>query len=208
MIARPAAVLLDMDGTLVDSDAAVESAWSAWALEAGVDPGEVLAFCHGQQVAATIRRFRPDLPDDAVEATVVRQLDRECTDLAGVRAADGATELLRRLDAHDVPWAVVTNSPLRLATARLGAADIRPTTLVSLDDIARGKPAPDGYLLAARRLGVDPRDALAVEDSASGLAAARAAGCRTAAVGGLTGADHDLPGLPELLALLPAELRS
>lgn len=195
---RCAALLLDMDGTLVDSHAAVEAMWSLWAREHGVDASAVITFCHGQAVASTIRHFLPDVDDESVEAMATLQLDRECAQLDGVCPADGAHELLAWADHVGLPWAVVTNSPARLAHARLGAAGIRPETLITYDDVPRGKPAPDGYLLAAGRLGVDPARAVAVEDSASGLAAARAAGTIVAAVGGATDADIVCAGLVDL----------
>lgn len=199
---RPAAVLLDMDGTLVDSHGAVESAWTTWAIENGLDVDEVIAFCHGRTGEATIRRFRPDLSESEIEADDQLQLERECADLDGVRIAPGAHDLLAWFDEAGIPWAVVTNAPRQLADARLGATGITPTTLVCVDDVEQGKPAPDSYLRGAALLSVDPANCIAVEDSASGLPAAQAAGTRTVAVGGLTGADHDCAGLPDLLAIL------
>lgn len=184
------AVLLDMDGTLVDSDAAVERSWEQWAAEFDMDLAEVLAVAHGRPADITIRGLRPDLDEAAVAASAARQLQIEYTDLADIVATRGAAQLVATLERLGLPWAVVTSADERLATIRLGAAGITAPLLVSLDDVAVGKPDPEGYLIAAARLGVDPARCLVVEDTAPGVAAGRAAGARVA---GLKGVAADLP---------------
>lgn len=205
------AVLLDMDGTLVDSTAAVDRNWASWARTNGVDAAAVVAFCHGQNPADTIRRFRPDLGDDEVAQHVARQLAAEASDLDGIVAMAGAADLTGWLTAEQIPWGVVTNADERLARARLGLAGLPVPLLVALDHVAQGKPSPEGYRLAARTLGVPPRDAAAVEDSATGLAAARAAQTVTIAVGGATDADvvcADLCGVLERLIAAEVGVRA
>ena len=196
------AVLLDMDGTLVNSDDAVEAAWAAWARANGVEAADVLAVCHGSDVATTVRRFLPGIGEAELAEHVAAHLERECADTDGVRSAPGAPELIAWMDGRSLPWAVVTNAHPRLARARLGAAGLDPPVVVSRDDVERGKPHPDGYLLGARRLGVEPRCAAAVEDSAPGLAAARAAGTVVVAVGGAQDGDVVCRDLDELRGLL------
>ena len=83
-------VLLDMDGTLVDSDAAVERQWRAWATAYDVDPEAVVAVCHGATSDATMRRFRPDLDEETIAAEAQEYMRRETEDLEGVVAAEGA----------------------------------------------------------------------------------------------------------------------
>ncbi len=178
------AVLFDMDGTLVDSDAAVERAWATWAGEYGVDVAATLAGAHGSPADATVRRLRPDLDSSGVAVAAARQLALQYDDLGDVAPTPGALDLLATLT---VPWAVVTSADAPLAAARLGAAGITPPLLVTVEDVRRGKPDPEGYLLAASRLGVDPARCLVVEDSEVGLAAGRAAGAMTAALRGLAG---------------------
>ncbi|SDE07523.1 HAD-IA family hydrolase [Glycomyces harbinensis] len=197
----PDAVLLDMDGTLVDSDGAVERAWVAWALEFGVDPAVALANAHGNPAATTVARLRPDLDGAGVEAAAARDLELQYEDLADVVPTTGALRLLAVLDRIGLPWAVVTSADDRLAKARLDAAGIRPPLLFTIGDVEHGKPDPEGYLKAAKALGVAPAGCLVVEDSEPGLAAGRAAGAMTASLRGLA-ADVRLPDLGRLADLL------
>ena len=198
------AVLLDMDGTLVDSDAAVERAWTAWAAEHGVDPAAVLAMAHGSPADVTVQRILPALTAEASATAAARQLDLQYDDLVDVTALPGVAELVRTLAELRLPWAVVTSADVRLAKARLGAAGIEPPLLVTVEDVAAGKPDPEGFVLAAERLGVPVGNCLVVEDSAPGLAAGRAAGAMTAALKGLDG-DLRLAGLAELANWLRAQ---
>jgi sugar-phosphatase len=195
------AVLLDMDGTLVDSDAAVERAWRLWAREYGVDAAAVLAVAHGVPATATADRFLPDRPPAQRAAAATRQLELQYDDLADVVPTSGAHALLAVLERRQLPWAVVTSADRPLAAARLGAAGIVPPLLVTCEDVAAGKPDPGCYLLAARRLGVAIAACLVVEDAPAGVAAGAAAGARTAALRGLP-ADIAIADLTQLAALL------
>lgn len=194
------AVLFDMDGTLVDSDAAVDRGWLRWAAEYGVDRHAAeRGVVHGSPSDHTIRRLRPDLDGAAFAEAVRRQLTLQYEDLDDIVPVTGASELLATLDRLGIPWAVVTSADTRLARARLGAAGIIPPLLVSVDDIRNGKPDPEGYLLAARRLGVDPTRCLVVEDAEPGVRAGHAAGARVAALKGVA-ADLQLTDLTDLTA--------
>jgi sugar-phosphatase len=195
------AVLFDMDGTLVDSDAAVERAWTVWAGEYGVPVADVLAIAHGSPAESTVDRMRPDLPADQRAAAAARQLELQYDDLSDVVATPGAVEVLGVLEHLGLPWAVVTSADNRLAKVRLATAGIEPPVLVTVDDITRGKPDPEGYLHAADLLGVLPLRCLVVEDAEVGLAAGHAAGALTAALKGLPG-DVQLRDLHHLAALL------
>jgi mannitol-1-/sugar-/sorbitol-6-phosphatase len=180
------AVLFDMDGTLVDSDAAVERAWRVWAAEYAVAPADVLAVAHGAPAQRTVRRVRPDLDETGVAQAAARQLALQYDDLCDVVPTPGAPELLAALR---LPWAVVTSADVRLARARLGAAGITPPVLVTVEDVRAGKPDPEGYRRAAELLGVAPENCLVVEDAEVGVTAGRAAGAQVAA---LKGVDADL----------------
>ena len=197
------AVLLDMDGTLVNSDAAVERAWRIWSAEYGVDAAWAVEAGHGNPAATTIALLLPHLSDQEVAAAADREHELQYDDIADVTAAPGAGRLLATLARLDLPWAVVTSADGRLAKARLTAAGIAPPLLVTVEDVRHGKPDPEGHLLAAARLGVDPRDCLVVEDSEPGLEAGRQAGAVTAALRGLPG-DVRLSDLGQLADLLPS----
>ena len=196
------AVLLDMDGTLVDSDAAVERAWRTWAREYHVDRGPAVPLiAHGMPALGNVRRLRPDLSGDEAAAAARRQLALQYDDVSDVTAAPGARELLGELDRRGLPWAVVTSADPTLARVRLAAARIRPALLVTSEDVRSGKPDPEGYLLAARELGADPGRCLVVEDAEAGVRAGRAAGATVAALKGVP-ADIQIADLYQLSALL------
>jgi sugar-phosphatase len=192
------AVLFDMDGTLVDSDAAVERAWRTWAAEYGVEPDAALAVAHGAPAERTVRLMLPELDEAGVAEAAARQLELQYDDLSDVVPTRGAAELLVSLR---LPWAVVTSADVRLAKARLGAAGIEVPVLVTVEDIRAGKPDPEGYLRAAELLGVAPRHCLVVEDAEVGVAAGRAAGAVVAALKGIDG-DLRLDDLTQLERLL------
>jgi len=197
------AVLLDMDGTLVDSDAAVERAWRSWSAEYGIDPAAALAIAHGSSSERTVRRLLPGLDEAAIAAASARELELQYDDLADVTATRGAAELIATMAWLGLPWAVVTSADTRLAKARLTAAGIDAPVLVTVDDLTAGKPDPEGYLRGAALLGVPPARCLVVEDAEVGIQAGRAAGAMTA---GLRGVDADLPldDLSRLAHLLAA----
>src|SRR5207247_847994 len=129
------------------------------------------------------------------------QLELEYVDVADITAAPGAHELLGELNRLGLPWAVVTSADPPLARVRLAAARIRPALLVTSDDVRHGKPDPEGYLLAARKLGADPRRCLVVEDAEAGVRAGQAAGALVAALKGVP-ADIPVAGLRDLTSLL------
>jgi sugar-phosphatase len=200
-----AAVLFDMDGTLVTSDAAVERAWMAWAAEYGVDGTQAVELAHGSPSEPTVRKMLPHLDEAAIAVAAARQLELQYDDLSDVAAMPGAFEVLDVLARRGLPWAVVTSADTRLAWARLGAAGITPPVLVTTDDIAAGKPDPAGYLRAAELLGVPIARCLVVEDADVGIAAGRRAGARTAGLRGLD-ADLRIDSLADLAELLsPAD---
>lgn len=193
------AVLFDMDGTLVDSDAAVERAWRTWSAEYGADPEAVLAVAHGRPAEPTVREALPAADDETVAVAAARQLELQYDDLADVVPVKGATELLARLT---LPWAIVTSADRRLAEARLNAAGIvLPPVLITAEMVRAGKPDPDGYLLAAAKLGIEPHRCLVVEDAEPGVRAGHAAGARVAALKGVP-ADLEITALTDLVALL------
>ncbi len=168
-----AAFLFDMDGTVLDSIAAANRIWRRWAGSHGIDVDGLLATMHGMRVGDTVRRWAPPGVDVERESAAITRA--EIDDVEGIVAIPGARRLLEALPADR--WAVVTSAPRELALRRMAAAGIPvPAVLVTAEDVVHGKPAPDGFLLAARRLGVDARDCAIWEDAPAGIAAAEAAG--------------------------------
>ncbi|MGH7713443.1 MAG: HAD-IA family hydrolase, partial [Gemmatimonadaceae bacterium] len=172
------AILFDLDGVLVDSRAVVERTWRRWAQRHGRDGGEILRKAHGRRTIDTVRDVAPDLDAEAE----LRWLEAaELNEKEGLVALPGAAAVL--LAVPDARRAVVTSGGRALATLRMRVAGLTmPSVLVAAEDIENGKPAPDGYVLAASRLGVDPGDCVVIEDSPPGIAAGRAAGARVIAV--------------------------
>ncbi|MER5516388.1 HAD family hydrolase [Streptomyces sp. NPDC002763] len=194
------ALLFDNDGTLVSSLDSVERCWTLWAAEYGVTEEFARVELHGRTAASIVADLIPaHLVPEAVAR--VEQLEVEDVPGGGVRLLPGTTALLDSLPADR--WAVVTSATRRLAEARLDAVGIRPKTLIAADDVSRGKPDPEPYLLAARRLGVDPARCVVFEDAPAGLQAGRAAGMTTVALATTHQADEldaDLV-VPDLSAL-------
>lgn len=174
------ALLFDNDGTLVSSLESVNRCWTRWAVEYGLTAEDFARVeLHGRPAAEIAADL---LPAHVVPQAVARIEDLEVEDVAGggVRLLPGTEEFLAGLPAER--WAVVTSATRRLAEVRLAAVGILPKTLIAADDITRGKPDPEPYLLAARTLGVDPADCVVFEDAPAGLQAGRAAGMTTVAL--------------------------
>jgi sugar-phosphatase len=175
------AFLFDMDGTLLDSSAVVHRVWLSWAHKHGVDSDALLAAMHGVRAEDTVRRFAGPTLDIARETEWIHHA--ELNDIEGVIPIEGAGAFLERLASNE--WAVVTSATLDLATVRLRAARLPlPRVFITAEEVRRGKPDPEGFLLAAQRLGVPIDQCLVFEDSRAGVAAAKASGARVAIVGG------------------------
>lgn len=170
-------VVFDLDGTLVDSSAAVLRSWQAWAEAEGVDLA-MLAGSHGVPAAQTVASV---LPPERVASAVARIDALEVLDVGGVVALPGTVRALTWLP--QARTTIATSCTRVLAIARLRAAGLSvPPGMVTADDVEVGKPDPAPYRLAAYRLGVEPTRCLVVEDAPAGVASAQAAGCSTLAV--------------------------
>ncbi|MGJ6979767.1 HAD family hydrolase [Aestuariimicrobium soli] len=181
-----AAVLFDMDGTLIDSTPAVERSWQTWAREFGFDPEGVDH--HGIPAETTARRV---VAPDRVDEAIARINELELTDLEGVTLLPGAFAALEALT--DDRRAIATSCTRPLFEARITAAGAPHLAhTVTVDDVARGKPEPDPFLRAAELLGVDPTRCLVFEDAAGGVTSAKAAGCTVIALTSSTGTADDL----------------
>ncbi|MDT0611995.1 HAD family hydrolase [Streptomyces lancefieldiae] len=185
------ALLLDMDGTLVNSDAAVERVWRRWADRQGLDGDEVMKVVHGRQGYASMALLLPDRPMEQNHADNARMLAEETADTEGVVAIPGAPEFLASL--RGLSHALVTSADVPLSTARMAAAGLAlPDVRITAESVGASKPDPEGFLKGAAELGIAPADCIAFEDSGAGITAARAAGMRVVGVGpraGLHGPD-------------------
>ncbi|HYK70633.1 MAG TPA: HAD family phosphatase [Streptosporangiaceae bacterium] len=180
------AVMFDMDGLLVDSEPLwflTESAVMArlggmWA------PADQHALVGGS-MASTVRYLLERASRQAEPTTVARWLIEDMVELVRTRplpALPGVLELLAEVRAAGVPQALVTSSEPAVVDAVLSRLDVRFDVVVCAADVTATKPDPEGYRLAAAKLGADPRRCIALEDSPNGVAAAEAAGYRVIAV--------------------------
>ncbi|MGH2511226.1 MAG: HAD family hydrolase [Candidatus Limnocylindrales bacterium] len=178
----PSAVIFDLDGTLVDAESWWDEVRASFAAAHGrpwspLDQAAVMG-ANSRGWGAIMRR-RLDLElsvDEIVDAIVSAMTERYRTH--GAPRIPGAEEAVRRLASAGMPMAVASAghcAVIEAALAGLGIAELF-RAVVSADQVARGKPAPDVFLLAAELLGVEPIDCLVVEDSLNGVLAGRAAG--------------------------------
>ena len=174
------AILFDLDGVLVDSAACVEETWRQWSRRHGLDPERIIGIAHGRRTAETIPIVAPHL-NVADEIAALVAIESTTTD--GVHAVPGAQALVESLPPD--AWAVVTSGHRSVATLRIRHVGLPwPPVLVCADDIERGKPDPEGYLVAAARLGKAPETCVVIEDTPPGIDAARAGGMRCVGISG------------------------
>lgn len=176
------ALLLDMDSTLVNSEAVVERCWRRWAAEQGLNADEVLTVVHGRQGWATMAALLPDRPRELNMADNRRMLAQETADMDGVEPVPGAPAFMAALAG--LPHALVTSADIALSDARMGAAGLPvPGVRITAESVGASKPDPEGFLKGAAELGFAPGDCLVFEDSEAGIEAGRAAGMRVIGVG-------------------------
>ncbi|KAG8904719.1 hypothetical protein FRB99_001305 [Tulasnella sp. 403] len=184
------AILFDMDGTLIDSTGGVLGAWEYWGQKnPHLNIEEILQTCHGVRTIDNLRKWCPEIPpeklQDAVnefELEIVRAAKRnEAAGKTGLILLPGVTELLQSL--RDDDWAICTSATRVYGAAALEAVGIPPPkAFVTADDVTRGKPYPDPYLMGAEKCGVDVRRCIVVEDAPSGVKSGKAAGAKVLAV--------------------------
>jgi sugar-phosphatase len=200
-------LLFDLDGTLVDSRAVVERQWRRLCDRLGLDFSELLPVLHGVRSSDVIRAFAPEVD---VEAEAAALDAAEEADTQGLAVVPGAPSVLAALDPGS--WGVVTSGHRTLAQGRLRAVGLPvPQVMVCGDDVAKGKPDPEGYLAAAGLLGVAPEACVVFEDAPAGVQAALAAGMRVigittthpaSALAGTSVVMDDLRGFDAALAAL------
>lgn len=211
MAPKPAflhAAIFDMDGVLIDSEPVWERVREAYVRERGgrwpTGTQEAMMGMSTREWARFLHRERgvPDAPEAIAREVCARMVHEFAADLPLLPGAEAA---VRRMRGAFGSLAVASSSPrpviLRVLERSGLAGEFAAVT--SSDEVARGKPAPDVYLLAAHRLGVPAHEALAIEDSANGLRSAAAAGCRVVAV-----PRPQYPPPPEALALAAVTIGS
>ncbi|MDN5599068.1 MAG: HAD-IA family hydrolase [Brachybacterium sp.] len=200
---RGAVLLLDMDGTLIDSGPAVERSWNRLFAELGVDL-EFGAEQHGKPARQVLGEVLPELGEDELTAAHRRIEELEVSDVDEIVVLPGTERLLAELDAAAEQlgrptWTIVTSCTAPLFEARWARTGLPvPAGLVTADQVTRGKPDPEAYLLGAERLAADPAASIVIEDSIGGLRSGAAAGSRTVAVTSTTPAG-DLAPLADAL---------
>lgn len=179
---RPRAVLFDMDGLLLDTERPVIDFWIQAGRGLGWDiPRETIYRTIGIKEEDTRTLYRdeygPDFPYDDYRREAVR-LIREAAEREGIPHRPGLLPLLDHLDRLAIPFAVATSTGRETAVWKLTRAGIRDrfSALACGDEVRRGKPAPDIFLLAARRLEAPPAECVGFEDSPAGLRALHAGG--------------------------------
>ena len=199
------ALLVDLDGTLLDTTAAVEASWTRAGTDLGIPLDQLRPLMHGVPGGQVLARLRPDLSVEERQRIVEQLLVEQFGPTAPVGWLTGAAELVAALNA--LPWAVVTSGTRDIAAASMRKVGMAaPPVMVTADDVSQGKPHPEPFLVAARQLQVEPLDCVALEDSPAGVTAAREAGMRVIAVTTTYPAEHlahaslVLPQLPEARA--------
>jgi HAD superfamily hydrolase (TIGR01509 family) len=182
----PDAIVFDLDGTLVDTVGARISAWRSTFAERGIEVErsrlEPMIGMDGRRLAAEV--MGGDAPTEEVDRRAGELFDEHNRD---PRPLPGARELLERLDAAGVTWAIATSSRPEQVAASVAALGLdREPRIVDGSAVEHAKPAPDLLLLAARALGVDPKATWYAGDSTWDMRAAKAA--RMRAIGVMAGA--------------------
>ena len=184
----PAAILFDHDGTLVDT----EPVWAAAKVALAADFGgtwteQDTLDCLGLSMQFTLDRLRErgvNLPDQEINDRLVAKV-REALAHQPVEFLPGIERFLSEVREAQIPAAIVTNATTSIARRTANAAPEGTfSVIIGNDETTHPKPDPQPYLLAAERLGVDPTQCVAIEDSPSGVRSATAAGMRVIVVPG------------------------
>lgn len=172
------ALLLDVDGVVIDSISVHREVWRCWAQSHGLDVEEVWRATFGRRPEDTVALAAPGL-DPAVERYALDSLLKSHE--SAIKTVPGARSLLAKLAS--TPWALVTSQNRSVTVERFERLGLPvPAVIVCGEDVTHGKPHPECYLQASKELDVRPAECIVIEDAPAGIAAARAAGCRVIAI--------------------------
>ncbi|KAF2859838.1 HAD-like protein [Piedraia hortae CBS 480.64] len=190
------ALLFDMDGTLIDSTPAIVKFWTGISEQTGIPVSRILETSHGRRTIDTMKRL--NLPADMTTWEFVHSAEGDIPVRYGndAIAIAGTREVLDMLQKHEAVrhddantatgrgnWAIITSGSRALVNGWLNCLSLaKPHVCVTAEDVSVGKPDPEGYCLAAKRLGVDPAECLVIEDSPAGVKAGVNAGCKVLAL--------------------------
>jgi HAD superfamily hydrolase (TIGR01509 family) len=203
---RPAAVVCDMDGLLVDSERMERRVWQRVAQELDIDLSDerfaTFVGHSGDRNDALLRHYFGEAFDVPRFRAMCHRGMHDLVEREGVTLRPGAREWLAFVSALDIPLGLATSSGPAAVRERLGDLLQVFAAVATRADVEHGKPHPDLYLEAARRLGIAPETGIAVEDSPAGTQAALAAGMRVVVVPDLVMPPDDLA--PRLAAVFPS----
>ncbi|KAI0311444.1 phosphatase [Amylostereum chailletii] len=187
------AILFDMDGTLIDSTAGVEGAWNLFKDRyPHIDVERILSSAHGVRTVENLRNHC-GIEDPVEQEKEAERFERAIVTTSsengrqGIVLLPGVPEIMKNLAPYaKLPrprWTICTSATRSYATAALRIVGIEvPEAVVFAEDVQKGKPQPDPYLLGAARCDVKPENCLVVEDAPAGIRSGQAAGCKTLAV--------------------------
>jgi HAD superfamily hydrolase (TIGR01509 family) len=203
---RPAAVICDMDGLLVDSERMERRVWQLVARELAIELSDerfaTFVGHSGDRNDALLRHYFGEAFDVPRFRMMCHRGFRELVESEGVAMRPGAREWLAFVSGLGIPLGLATSSGPAAVQERLGDVLHLFAAVATRADVEHGKPHPDLYLEAARRLGIQPATAIAIEDSPAGTQAALAAGMSVVVVPDLIAPPEDLA--PQLAALFPS----
>ena len=189
--------VFDMDGLLFDTERLYQSGWAAMAGEFGQElqpdfPGAVCG-TSGESMFAVIRKYYPNVDPQAFEAGCVRWV-QAYLETHGTPLRPGAREILEYFQANGVRMALASGSHADIVEKNLQRSGFKDffDAVISGDEVSRGKPEPDIFLLAAQRIGARPEDCYVFEDGVNGARAGTAAGCATIMIPDLVPPTPDL----------------
>ncbi|OIW34755.1 DL-glycerol-3-phosphatase 1 [Coniochaeta ligniaria NRRL 30616] len=175
-------LLFDMDGTIIDSTEAVEKHWHTIGDEIGADPKVILQTSHGRRTIDMLKILAPEKATweyvQYMESLLPLNHGHEANEILGARSLISSL-----VSAAFSSWAIVTSGTLPLVTGWFKVLSLpyppSEDLVITAESVENGKPAPDGYLLARRRLGLEAegKKVLVLEDSPAGIRAGKAAGC-------------------------------